>query len=141
MTPKGYAHYKTANVETTDQGKLILIVYDWAIRHCRLAIEKFDIVEERANLLTKVQDAVTELICGLDMEKGRDIAKNLYSLYNYMNRRLIESNIKKDKKLTEEVLGYLTSLRDAWGEAVAKVRQEKNTIPVSMETNSFKVMG
>ena len=51
----------------------------------------------------KAQDAITELMCALDMEKGGTIAANLYKLYEYMNWRLSEANIKKDGKITEKI--------------------------------------
>ena len=62
---QGYNAYKTANVETADQGRLILIAYDIAIMNCKLALEKFDdrhLLEERTKHIFKVQDALTELL-------------------------------------------------------------------------------
>jgi flagellar protein FliS len=64
---------KTANVDTADQGKLIIIAYDVAIKHCRLAIEKFKNkkdIEERTKHLFKVQDAISELMGSLKLEVG-----------------------------------------------------------------------
>jgi flagellar secretion chaperone FliS len=124
----GYSAYRSANVETADQGKLILIAYDVAIKHCKLAMEKFGdkkLIEERTKHLCKAQDAVTELMGSLKLEVG-DIAQNLYRLYDYMIRRLIEANIKSDTALIAEILGYLQDLRDAWGQAIINVRKEAN---------------
>ena len=84
MNPTGYSNYKSANVDTADQGKLIVIVYDWAIRHCKMAKEKManGDVEKRARMLEKAQGAITELMVSLNMEKGGEISRKLYSLYD-----------------------------------------------------------
>jgi flagellar secretion chaperone FliS len=122
----GYTAYKSTNVETADQGKLILIAYDVAIKHCKLSIDKFDdrkLVEERTKHLCKVQDAVTELMSSLKLDVG-EIAHNLYRVYDYIIRRCIEANVKSDKRMIQEVLGYLEDLRDAWNQAIVNVRRE-----------------
>jgi len=121
----GLTAYKTTNVGTADQGKLILIAYDVAIKHCKLSILIFDdkkSIEERTRHLCKVQDAIGELMSSLNLDVG-ELAHNLYRLYDYMVRRCIEANIKSNKAIIQEILGYLEDLRDAWGQAVANVRK------------------
>jgi flagellar protein FliS len=122
-----YATYRTANVDTADQGKLILIAYDVAIKHCKLAMEQFgshEQVEARTKNLFKVQDAISELMSALQLDVG-EIAKNLYSLYDYMLRRAIEANARNKKECVEEILGYLTDLRGAWVDAIQQVKQQQ----------------
>jgi flagellar secretion chaperone FliS len=122
----GYTAYKSTKVETADQGKLILIAYDVAIKHCKLSIDKFDdrrFIEERTKHLCKVQDAITELMSSLKLDVG-EIAHNLYRLYDYMIRRCIEANVKSDKRLVQEILGYLVDLRSAWNQAIVNVRKD-----------------
>jgi flagellar secretion chaperone FliS len=123
---QGYMAYQSANVDTADQGKLILIAYDVAIKHCRLALEKFDDHErtaERTKHLFKVQDAVTELLSALRLDVG-EVAHNLYRIYDYMLRSMVHANVKNDKGKVTEVLGYLVELRGAWGEAILKVKAD-----------------
>lgn len=123
---QGYNVYKTANVDTADQGKLILIAYDVAIINCKMALEKFDdhhLIEERTKHIFKVQDAITELLSALKLDVG-EIARNLYNLYDYMLRCLVEASIKHNKDKITEVLGYLEALRGAWAEAVQKIKLE-----------------
>jgi flagellar protein FliS len=127
----GYTAYRSANVETADQGKLILIAYDVAIKHCKLSMQKFGnrmVIEERTRHLCKAQDALTELMSSLNMDVG-EIAHNLYRLYDYMIRRLLEANLKNDKSIVTEILGYLEDLRDAWSQAIINVKRDaaKNT--------------
>ncbi len=132
---QGYNAYKTANVDTADQGRLILIAYDIAIMNCKLALEKFDdrhLLEERTKHIFKVQDAITELLTALKLDVG-EIAKNLYNLYDYMLRCLVEASVKHKKEKLSEVLGYMESLREAWAVAVQKTKME-NTSDVKLKS-------
>ena len=137
---QGYAAYKTASIDTADQGKLILIAYDVAIKNCKLAMEKFDMhdkIEERTKHLFKVQDALTELLGALKVDVG-EVAQNLYQLYDYMLRTLIDAGVKNDKTKVTEVLGYLENLRDAWDEAIKKLKMESAP---SIEIGKMAVRG
>ena len=123
---QGYAAYRTAAVDTADQGKLILIAYDIAIKNCKMAIDKFDIkdrIEERTKHLFKAQDAVTELLSALRVDVG-EVAQNLYKLYDYMLRSLVDAGVKNKKEKIVEVVGYLESLRDAWDAAIRQLKAE-----------------
>ncbi|MBN1127350.1 MAG: flagellar export chaperone FliS [Chitinispirillaceae bacterium] len=129
---QGYAAYRNANVDTADQGKLILIAYDVAIKHCKLALEKFEDhhqLNERTRHIFKVQDAVTELLSALKLDTG-EVAHNLYRLYDYMLRSLVQAGVKNEKSKVEEVLSYLLELRSAWESAVHKVKSEQ-PVPVT----------
>ncbi|NLD99419.1 MAG: flagellar export chaperone FliS [Fibrobacter sp.] len=124
---QGYSAYKSTNVETADQGRLIIIAYDVAITQCKMAVEKFDdrhLIEQRTKHLLKAQDAISELLSSLRLDVG-EIAHNLYRLYDYMLRSLVEANIKSKKEKVIEVIGYLEDLRSAWAEAIIKTKQEK----------------
>lgn len=129
MVNQGYAAYKTAAIDTADQSKLILMTYDAAIKNCKLALEIFDDshkLEARVKFLYKVQDAITELMSALKLDTG-DIAKNLYSLYDYMLRSVIDGAIRNKKDKIIEIQKYLEDLREAW--ALAAINVKKNAIP------------
>lgn len=125
---QGYNAYRNVSIDTTDQGKLILITYDVAIKHAKLALEKFDdkkLIEEKTKHIFKIQDALSELQSSLDLNVG-EIAVNLFSLYDYMFQATVEANIHNDKSKIEEILGYLNQLRSAWAEASLKVKAESS---------------
>lgn len=113
-----YELYQQNNVYTSSQGKLLLLLYDGAIKFVR--ISKFAIGEKNyyvANKnLIKAQNILNELMCTLNMDY--DISKNLYKLYDYMKRRLIEANIKKDTAIIDEILNMLIGFRDTWQKAI-----------------------
>jgi flagellar protein FliS len=139
-----YSTYKTANIDTADQGKLIIIAYDVAIKNCKLALNLFHNdhteIEERSKYLYKIQDAVGELMGSLNLEVG-EISQNLYKLYDYMIRRVIEAMVKKDPKPVTEVLGYLTDLRDAWKVAIDQTKEENAVNPNALRTKTIAVSG
>ena len=121
--------YKKTEINTADQGKLIVMLYDGAIRFLRIAMDNmqpqtYDIVN---NNIVKSQDIITELILALDMYNGGSIASNLMNIYMFMKKRLLEANIAKDASILEEVSGLLLQIRDAWEEAAAKEKSPSTT--------------
>lgn len=117
-----YDKYKNMQIQTATPGQLILMLYEGAIKFCKLAkkgIEEKNLMDANKYLI-KVQDIITELMISLDMKAGGEIAKNLYSLYDYMLRRLLDANIKKSAEIVDEVQGLIEELKDAWAEAVKK---------------------
>ncbi|MDV7398396.1 flagellar export chaperone FliS, partial [Arthrospira platensis SPKY1] len=45
---------------------------------------------------------------------GGDIAANLDRLYDYMQRRLVEANLRSDIALLDEVAELLRPVKEAW---------------------------
>jgi flagellar protein FliS len=120
--------YKEIQIKTATPGKLVVMLYDGAIKFLNQALElmakKHTTYDKVSNDIIKVQDIITELMVSLDFEKGGQIAKNLFSLYLYMNRRLIEANIQKDSGILGEIKKLLSELRGAWVEASQKTQTE-----------------
>jgi flagellar biosynthetic protein FliS len=72
-----------------------------------------------------MQDAIPELISALLLDVV-DGAKNLYRHNDYMLRSIVDANLKNNRNKVVEVLGYLESLREAWTEAILKVKQQSS---------------
>lgn len=117
----GYQAYKKIQVQTADQGNLILMCYDGAINFIMQAIKAHEDKNHAVmnELLTKAQNVLWELINGLNFEAG-EIAYNLDSLYNYMIRRLIDAQFHRTVEPANEVIGYLKELREAWQTIILK---------------------
>ncbi len=116
--------YRETQIKTATQGKLIVMLYDGAIKFVNLALEsmqdgksKYDSI---SNYIIRAQDIVTELMVSLDFEKGGEIAKSLFSLYMFINRQLLEANIKKESHPLDAVKKLLIELRSAWVEVSEK---------------------
>ena len=136
-----YNAYRTTNVETADQGKLILIAYDVAIKHCRLSLELFgDDTDpsDRNRHIYKAQDAISELMGALRMDVG-EIAQNLFRLYEYMGWNLVQSVIKNDPAFVNEALRHLVSLREAWEYAARVTRSGASAEPAGTRSFAAKV--
>jgi len=108
--------YKKASVNTLDQNKLIIMLYDGAIKNANFAVEhlKTGEIEKVHNGLVKTKNIVTELMATLNMDQGGDIAKNLQSLYSYMFSLLIEANMEKKSEPIIVVIDLLKELKTAW---------------------------
>lgn len=126
MSVNPYQKYKTAQYSTASPEQLLLMLYEGAIKYARQAQKDMEErnVEAANNKLKKTEDIISELMVSLNMDEGGEIAQNLYNLYDYMNRRLIQANIRKDPALVDEVINLLSSLKESWEEAISKVRSQ-----------------
>ena len=128
---KGYAAYQNTNIKTASQGKLVVLLYEAAVKNLKNAESLIDEenkikpsnMEKFGKFLQKAQAIITELQVSLDMEKGGEIAKNLMSLYIYFNQELISVNIKHDKTKLEYIERQMSELLKAWKEASASASQ------------------
>lgn len=142
MAPQNnpYDQYKKTQINTASQGKLIVMLYDGAIKFLTIANENmnpktYDIAN---NNIIKAQDIITELISSLNIGQGGEVAQNLLSLYIYFKKRLLEANMQKDSAIINEVLTHLKGLRDAWNEISAK---EKGNEQAATAKGSFSIEG
>ncbi|MGB4045989.1 MAG: flagellar export chaperone FliS [Halanaerobiales bacterium] len=126
MSVNPYQKYKTAQYSTASPEQLLLMLYDGAIKFARQARKDMEEknIEAANNKLKRAEDIISELMVSLNMEEGGEIARNLYNLYDYMNRRLIQANIRKDPALVDEVINLLSSLKESWEEAIGRVRSQ-----------------
>ena len=115
--------YKETHIKTASGGKLILMIYNEAVRQLDFALEsimdKNNKLEDASNSIIKTQDLITELIVSLDFEKGGEIASSLFSLYMYFNKQLMEANMNKDVDILKNIKTYLIDLKSAWTQVVA----------------------
>lgn len=110
--------YKNQQIMTASPEKLTLMLYNGAIRFIKeavMALEQGNIEKAHHSNL-RAQNIVREFMTTLDMKY--EIAKGYYQLYDYLEYRLIQANIHKDKSQLEEAAGILTGLRDAWAQAM-----------------------
>ena len=119
--------YKKASVNTLDQNKLIIMLYDGAIKNASFAVQYMESgeIEKVHDSLIKTKNIVTELLATLNMEQGGEIAKNLKSLYSYMFSQLIEANMEKKSEPVLTVIDLLKELRGAWVQIKEKKKPEE----------------
>ncbi len=130
-----YEKYKETQIKTATQGKLIVMLYDGAIKflnHAKKAMQD-NRIEESHTKLTRTQDIIMELVLSLNLEAG-DIAKKLHNLYLYINTRLMEANMYKKTEPIDEVLKILTDLKEVW-EQVASQSTPGNDTALNKNTS------
>ncbi len=118
MTSNPLTAYRQTRVKTASQGQLIVMLYDEGIRQIQSAENELKSDKRKLdkvhNAIVKAQEIVTELTASLDLEKGGDIARNLFRLYMYFNQRLVDANMAKDASILGEVRELMADLREAW---------------------------
>jgi flagellar protein FliS len=112
----GVEIYKEHAVGTQNKGRLVVMLYEGAIKFLNLAIKGIETGDYTAKGLniTRAQDIINELNAVLDMDAGGEVATNLRRLYCFMVRRLTEANNKKDARLIRDVIDLLEELNQSW---------------------------
>ncbi|KMY51829.1 MULTISPECIES: flagellar export chaperone FliS [Peribacillus] len=122
-----YQSYQQNSVNTASPGELTLMLYNGCLKFMMLgkkAIEEGNIEEKNKNLL-KAQNIIHELMVTLNMDVA--VSKDMMTLYDFMNRRLVEGNMKNDLVAIEEVEGLVKEFRDTWKEAIQMNRKKQFT--------------
>jgi len=113
-----YQQYQQNAVNSASKGDLTLMLYNGAVRFIKQGIQLAgeNNIQGVHNALTRAQEIIAYLDQTLD--RSYELSAGLASLYEYMNRRLMEGNIKKDPAIMAEVLELVEDLRDTWSEAL-----------------------
>jgi flagellar secretion chaperone FliS len=122
--------YKETSIKTASQGRLIVMLYEEAIRQLEMAADliskggksRYDEVNKG---ITKAQAILSELMSSLDMKAGGEIASNLMNLYLYFNQTLLEANITKDRDKLLQIARFMDELRGAWATIENRVPTER----------------
>lgn len=127
MTANASAQYLKTRVLTASPGELVVMLYDGLfqrIRHAKICFED-QAYAKAGELLRSAQDILTELMASLRPEHAPELSANLFELYSFSKRKLVEGFGKKDPKVLDEVIGVLQPLRDAWAEADRSLREAR----------------
>ncbi|GAA0121412.1 flagellar export chaperone FliS [Clostridium faecium] len=114
-----YNTYKNNSVNYASKEQLLLMLLDGAVKYAKIgrqAILDNDIQKKHDNII-RTQDIFYELMISLDRNAGGEWADNLYAVYEFINHRLTEANMKKDVKIMDEVIPLIEEIRDLWNEA------------------------
>ena len=128
----GHERYLETAVETASPARLIVMLYDGAIRfinEAAYAMQQRDYETQNAKL-QRAQKILAELISSLDFDKGGEIAENLFRLYTYMYNQLVEANINDSCDRLEHVVHLLSELREAW-DTIATESETQVALPAA----------
>jgi len=97
-------------------------------------------VPDKCENISRAVAIVEGLRLCLDTQAGGDIARNLEDLYDYVERRLVQANMKNDPALLDEVASLLGEIKAGWtaiGDQVANV----HTMPAHSSPSDVPVVG
>ncbi|NCN41746.1 flagellar export chaperone FliS [bacterium] len=122
----GAKKYKQTSVTTASKEKILLMLYEAAIKNLKLAkmaIEQKKI-SEKCTHITKAHDIISELSNTLDHSKGPEVTEQLESLYSFCVNQLIKANMENDPKMIDSVLQVMTTLYEGWVAAVEELKKK-----------------
>jgi len=137
--PNALSAYRETRIRTASQGQLVIMLYDEAVKQLDRGLELLALnsqgkrdpsrIEQINKAIVKAQEIITELMVSLDFEQGGEIANNLFSLYTWFNRELLEANLAQNGDRIRVVRNMVDELRGAWHEVVAKTSAESVARP------------
>lgn len=132
-----HAAYQTVQVTTTDRGRLLLMMYEGAIKflkQSKVGLEANDI-PKFCRFLSKAQAIIAELMNTLDFEKGGTIARDLDRLYDFMLFYLTEANLHRDGERITKVIGLLDTIYSAYKTIIEGQQTAANNPQATAEQN------
>ncbi len=124
--PNAFAQYNNNKIMTASPAELTLMLYEGAIKFCNIAIdaaEQKNVMKAHSNIV-KVENIIAYLRNTLDMQYA--VAKEYDRMYDYLQRRLFQANMKKDVEILMKVIKHLRSIRDTWKEVMRINRGKGN---------------
>jgi flagellar protein FliS len=112
--------YQSVQVTTTDRGRLLLMMYEGALkflRQSKAGLESNDI-PKFCRFMCKGQAIIAELMNTLDFEKGGTIARDLDRLYDFMLFYLTEANLYRDGERITKVISLIETIYSAFKEII-----------------------
>jgi flagellar protein FliS len=126
-----------AQTEGASPHRLIQILMEGALEKIHSAkgfMERRDI-PEKVRHIDWALSIIDGLRQSLDLDKGGEIAKNLESLYDYIQRRIVIANMENNPQILEEAASLLVEIKSAW-DAVPEIIKKEAQQHVSAQATS-----
>jgi len=116
MRAKGYQNYFEEEVLAASPLRLIELLYRGALDSIASARRylKLGDIRARSSAINKAMEILTELTLSLNPEAAGELSGNLSDLYGYVQKLLIEANVKQADAPLAESERLLSTLLDAW---------------------------
>ena len=126
MQNNPYKAYQKTQVMTAKPEKILLMLYEGAIKFTKLAAVRMreKNIAEKGKYISKTLSIVSELMNTLDHEKGGQIAADLENLYMFIMDKLIEANMSNRVEELGVAERLLTTLYTAWRDVVNNPRPD-----------------
>jgi len=116
-----YHHADLAEISEADPHRLIQMLLEGALQRiaiARGAMQQGDVVV-KGERLSSALAIIEGLRIHLDRDRGGEIAANLEALYDYMQQRLLQANLRNDIEILDEVAGLIRQIKAGW-DAIAQ---------------------
>ncbi|WP_338021106.1 flagellar export chaperone FliS [Bacillus piscicola] len=117
--------YQQNALQTASPGDLTLLLYNGCLKFIAKADQALaaNNIEEKNKYIIRAQDIIRELMVTLktDSETG----ENMFQLYDFIHRRLVDANVNNDNKALEEARELVTDFRDTWKEMIKLERKQR----------------
>ena len=123
IAQNAYNQYREKSIQTARPEELTLMLYNGLVKFIMRAIDAVEKgkIEVAHNNILRAQDIIQEFMITLD--KKYTVAASLELIYEYMYRRMVEANARKDAAILGEVLNLAKQLRDVWEQAMKLARR------------------
>lgn len=121
-----YQKYKTTSVQSASKEKVLLMLYEGAIRFTKLAIKAAEEkkIAERGYNIGRAYDIIMELNNTLDHKVGGEVAVNLEQLYMFIMEQYTRANISGNPEPLKASLKIIENLYEGWQGAIEKLKKE-----------------
>jgi len=138
MKNNAYQKYKATSVQSASREKILLMLYEAAIKFTKLAIKAAEEkkIADRCTNIGRAYDIVMELNNTLDHKVGGQISANLEQLYMFMMEQYTKANISGDPAPLQSNVKMLETLYEGWVQAVEKIKKESDAA-AGAPTNSI----
>lgn len=111
-----FSQYSNTEVQTANRLRLLIMLYDGAIRFIDVAKDRIEAGDTAAKgtYIGKAMSIVGEFKNTLNFSVAGDVPHQLQRLYQFVEDRLIKANLHNDTKMLDEARRILDTLRGAW---------------------------
>ncbi len=119
--------YKNQSVQTASREKILLLLFEAAIRFTKQAIQACEAnnISDRGYYIGRAYDIISELNNTLNHKISTNLGKNLEQLYMSIADQYVQANISGKVKHLEDALRILEILYNGWSQAIEKLKTER----------------
>ena len=123
----GYQKYKNTSVQSASKEKILLMLYESAIKFTKLGIKAAEEkkIAERCHNIGRAFDIVIELNNTLNHEVGGELASQLEQLYMFMMEQYTKANISGSPDPLRANVKILENLYAGWAEAIENLKKNQ----------------
>lgn len=116
---RAYNTYRDNSINYASKEQLLVLLVEGAVKFAKIARQAIvdgNIVKAHENII-KTENIFYELMRSLDTSRAGEWGEKLLKVYDFIVRRLIDANIKKDVEIMNEIIPLIEDVKDTWEQA------------------------